>query len=426
MKPGNEAASATVELYRSDRLVVRQVATADRDRWVVTFDNYGIGHGFDRPGFGEDWLRATGVSAIHVLGKAEDWYQYEDIEAALATVRAAVDGAGRVITYGSSMGGYAAIRFADAVGAHAAVALSPQYTLNPAVAGHDRRWSQDVSRIAWLPALNGPLVSRARIFAVYDPCGPDDWHGRRIAQDVDAVVIRLPYTVHPVTTFLSEIGLLSEIVIGALDGDLDGPAFRLKARSRRGASGVYLGELAIQQPLWRPKLALALARRAVAASASGTHAALSLAKLLSREGLHDEALETLDVIVRNSNRSVGYLVDHGLALALAGRTEEAQGLVREVLDKGNDAAHLYGWASSISWIAGDLRQARRLIATAIRLDPDNPAHRETEAFYRKRMSIWTRLGRWVERRREEAYRARPRWARILIRRVSELRPARAG
>lgn len=411
MDLGTEDASGILDLYCSDHLVVRRVAAGDRDHWVVTFDNYGIGHGFDRPGFGQEWLRATGISAIHVLGKAEDWYQYEDIDAALAAVRAAVSGAGRVITYGSSMGGYAAIRFADAVGAHAAVALSPQYTLDPAVAAHDWRWSQDAHRIAWIAALNGPLSCRAQIFAVYDPKGMDGWHGGRISEETGAVLIGLPYTAHPVSTFLSEIGMLSELVTRVLAGDLDSRAFRREARIRRRLSGVYLGELASHQPAWRPKLALALARRAVSASPNSAHAGLSLSRLLSREGRHDEALETLDAIVRTNGRAVGYLVDQGLALAMAGRAAEARALIREVLDQGGNNAHLYGWASSINWILSDRPEARRLIRSAMRLDPGNPHYRSTAALYRNKTSLWSRLTRWALRRREAISRPRFGWIR---------------
>lgn len=404
MELGTEDASGILDLYRSDRLVVRRVATSDRDRWVVTFDNYGIGHGFDRPGFGQAWLQAQNISAIHVMGRAEDWYQYEDMEDALAAVRTAVAGASRVITYGSSMGGYAAIRFADAAGAHAALALSPQYTLDPAVASHDWRWSQDVSRIPWIKAWNGPLKKGPQVVAVYDPCGMDGWHGRRIAEDVDAVLIGLPHTAHPVATFLSEIGLLTDLVMRVLNGDLDAAAFRREARSRRRLSGVYLGELAQQQPLWRPKLAIALARRAVLANPISPHAGLSLSRLLSREGLHDEALATLDPIVRAHDREIGYLIEQGQALAMAGRAPEARALIDEVLQKCGDAAHFYGWAAGVSWIIHDVEDARRLIASAIRLDPDNQNYRLTADLYYRKTSLWGRLARWATRRREAGLR----------------------
>ena len=76
--------------------------------------------------------------------------------------RAAVPEGARVMTYGSSMGGYAALRFARALRADAILALSPQYSIDPAVVPWEDRWRQDGARIAWLPALAGPLDPNVR------------------------------------------------------------------------------------------------------------------------------------------------------------------------------------------------------------------------------------------------------------------------
>ena len=114
------------EIYRSNNILVRSAVINDRDPVVVTFEHYDIGKGFDRFGFGEQFLLSQGISAVHVLGSGNDWYQYDDIFDALGAVRAVTADARRTITYGSSMGGYAAVRLADASGADAVLALSPQ------------------------------------------------------------------------------------------------------------------------------------------------------------------------------------------------------------------------------------------------------------------------------------------------------------
>lgn len=391
MESGPEAAPAARELYRSTNLVVREVAAGSRDRWVVTFDNYGIGHGFERWGFGEAWLRAQRISAIHIMGRAEDWYQYEDIGEALATARSALEGASRVITYGSSMGGYAAIRFADAVGANAAVALSPQYSLDPRIAGHDKRWSQDVDRIHWRPDLNGSLECQAEVVIAFDPIGLDGWHGRRIVDETRAIPIKLPHTAHPVTSFLSEIGLLGELVLQTLNGDIDARALRREARARRVASGVYLGELALRLPARRLSQAVELARRAVAVNPAAMHSRVSLARLLGRAGLHEEALEHLEILTTTSNRSVVYLVEQGQGLALAGLRTESRAIVDEVLTLHDSAAHLYAWAAHISWLNHDIHDARQFVASAIKLDPGNPSYREASETYERKASLWQRL-----------------------------------
>ncbi|WP_145986329.1 hypothetical protein [Sphingobium sp. YG1] len=53
------------ELYRSDTLLVRQVDAGEGKNWIITFDHHSIGAGFNRSGFGEEFLRDNGFSAIH-------------------------------------------------------------------------------------------------------------------------------------------------------------------------------------------------------------------------------------------------------------------------------------------------------------------------------------------------------------------------
>jgi len=410
MDLGTEDASGSRELYRSHCLVVREVASGDRDHWVITFDNYGIGHGFDRPGFGEAWLKAEGISAIHVMGKAEDWYQYSDIEAALASVRMAVGTASRVITYGSSMGGYGAVRFADAIGAHAALALSPQYTLDPDIVSHDRRWAQDAHRIGWIKRMNGRLNSAARIIVVYDPRGPDDWHGRRIAEESSGDAIRLPFTGHPVTSFLSEIGMLGSLVVDVLHDRLDSRNFEREARGRRATSGVYLGEIAGLQPMHRQATALALARRALDVSPANHHARLNLAKLLLRGDAVDEALLIFEGLVVDSEQALHYLVNYGQALAVAGRLTEARAIADQVIERASGIAHLNAWAAQLCWLNGDTAQAKKLIRHAVRLDPVSQGYLQLAADYHLghptvditapvKSTIWLEIARWIARRR---------------------------
>lgn len=407
---GGQDATGDVDLYRSENLVVRQVAGENRDRWIVTFDHYGIGHGFDRLGFGEAWLRSQGISAIHVLGRSDDWYQYADIEEALATVRFATTGASRVITYGSSMGAYAALRFADAVGATDVLALSPQYSVSPEVAPHEDRWPQDADRIKWLARLNGPILSKARTIIVYDPAGPDRWHGERIEADVPVQSILLPYTSHPVTTYIYEGGLLSPMLKDLLDGTFDPRTFRQMARRHRARSGIYLGELAAAQPLRRQAAALALAQRAIDISPAGAHARVSLAGILSRDGRHDEAVEILTTVVEENARGFPYLVHLGHALLATGRVKDARAVVEEILDQATNFAHLYAWAAHIGWLDGDVSFARRHIRRAVRLAPSNAHYLRLAVDFHfgaplvseprgVKVTPWLRAARWVMRRR---------------------------
>lgn len=376
------------ELYRSENLVVRRVPAQDQNRWVVTFDNYGIGHGFDREGFGESFLKAQGISAIHVMGRREDWYQYPDLAAALKTVRAAVKGASRVMTYGSSMGAYAAVRFADAAGAHAALALSPQYSIDPAVAPFEKRWLQDAERISFLPDLNGPIQSKARQIIVYDPMTIDRRHAAMIASDIPVEELRLPYVDHPAGSFLVEIGALAPLVKAALDGSVDMAALRRMVRAERATSAIYFAHLAAAQPASRRRLAIQIGRKAVELNPSSSHALRALGVLLTAEGQYDEALDLL-----GRARAVGgdhhpLQIAYADALHASGRAEEALIIARAVVAKDDlaDLAHLHAWRGMIAWIAESLEEALESMEVAVRLHPGNEEYRAMAAAYRKRLA----------------------------------------
>lgn len=401
-----------IDLFRSENVVVRSVPAADVSRWVVTFDNYGIGHGFDRPGFGEEFLRLSGVSAIHVMGRREDWYQYPEMAEAMAVVKAATVGADRVMTYGSSMGGYAALRFADAAGAHAVLAISPQYSIDPQKTPFETRWLQDSQRICWLPEVDGRIVSEVRPVVVFDPTIEDGRQVARIQEDIDIWPIRLPYASHPATTYLGEIGLLKSLVLQTLSGELDAVSFGREARSRRSKSGLYISTLAMSQPAHRRELAFSLAQRSVAINPGNPLTGLALAKLLSGEGRHDEAIEKFESIVVSTNRAPIYLVPYVDALMAAGRYEEARPYAREVVEAFSHLAHIHAWEGAVLWGAGENVAAIAALERAVVLDPQQPQYGDLLENYRR------------EGRPQIAYGAG--LAALISRALSRLRPWRRG
>lgn len=369
-----------IDLFRSENVVVRSVPAEDVSRWAVTFDNYGIGHGFDRPGFGEDFLRQSGVSAIHVMGRQEDWYQYPEMAEAMAAVRTATAGADRVMTYGSSMGGYAALRFADAAGANAVLAISPQYSIDPQKEPFETRWLQDGQRIAWRPEIEGRIVCEVRPIVIFDPI-EDGRQVERIQEDIDIWPIRLPHVSHPASTYLAEIGLLKPLVFQTLSGEFDPTAFGIEARRRRRSSGFYLSNLAMRQPAHRRGLAFDLARLAVKTTPSSPLSGLAFAKLLSAEGRHDEAVERLEGIVASTNRAPVYLVSYVDALVAAGRFEEARPHAREAVEAFAHQAHLHAWEGALLQSLGEKQAAVEAVERAIALDP-RPEYRQMLEAYR--------------------------------------------
>lgn len=372
-----------IDLFRSDNVVVRAVPAEDVSRWVVTFDHYGIGPGFDRPGFGEDFLRQSGVSAIHVMACREDWYQYPEMAEAMAAVRQATAGAERIMTYGTSMGGYAALRFADAAGANAALAISPQYSIDPAQVPFETRWLQDSHRIQWLPEIDGLLVCRCRPVIVFDPAGEDGPHIRRIEAEIDIVPVDIRYSKHPSTTYLLETGLLKSLVFDVLSGAFDAGAFKKEAGQRRRQSATYLSRLAELQPPRRHKTGMALARRACDTAPNDPIALGVLGKYCGDAGDHDQAVALHERATEISQRAPNCLVSHGNALLAAGRVDEALVLADEVIVQLPEQAHLRAWRSLILWQLGSAEQAIHAIEQAIALDPHQPGYFQTLERYRE-------------------------------------------
>ncbi len=376
-----------IDLYRSDNLVVRCIPGSKQDRWVITFDNFGIGHGFDRSGFGEAFFQSRDVSAIHVMGRSDDWYQYPDIADALAVLREATAGSARVMTYGSSMGAYAAIRFADAVGADAVLALSPQYSIDPAKPPFDDRWSQHSHSIAWLPEIDGRVRCQACPVIVFDPKSADGMHANRFSADIDTCAIPLPHTGHPITTFLFEAGLLEQLVLDVFCGDIDVEATRLEALAARKTSVAYLNELTRRQPLSRPRTAIGLARKARLIAPNDPNALTGLAERLSIAGQHEEALSLFDTALSIAGRLPTLLIPYGSSLMKAGDAEGASKIAAEVLQAMPDHAYLWAWYAHILWSSGSEGDARRAIAKAVALDPHQTTYLAQQTSYREHTDV---------------------------------------
>lgn len=372
------------EIYRSSTLLVRKIAGVDTSRWVITFDRLRNETGFDRAGFAEDFLKAQGISAIHVLGCGNDWYQYPDMAKAVAAIGAATQGAVRRITYGSSMGGYAAIRLADAVGAAAALALSPQYSNDPARVPWEDRWQAHGRRIAWLPWLEGPIGGAATAIIAYDPHDADGHHAALIAAETVCVPIPIAHCGHPAGMFLAEVHLLRPLLEAVLADTFDPSTLIRDIRARRRLSANYLGTLAARQPTIRQQTAIAITRLALSQNPGLSLSKLVLAELLTRAGQHAEALKLHAEMVDECNRAPPHLIPYADALMASGAVGDAILIAREVVQKLPDEAHLRHWLASMLWRDRACSDAIAAQRRAVALDPGVALYADALRRYRRR------------------------------------------
>jgi hypothetical protein len=275
------------EIFRSSELAVRSVCEFGSTSCVITFDSYSDDRGLDRQGFGEEFFHHHQIDAIHFIGRENDWYQYAEMPAAAAAVAEQVGGFERVVAYGSSMGGYAAIRFGGMAGATVALAISPQFSIDPRTARFERRWKSDSDRIDFSleRTLRAPFVETAYI--VYDPFDADRRHAELFRRRTRVIDVRLPNVGHPATGAIAESGLLTDLVVDVVNDRLDVAAMTRRVLEAHEGSPQHHYVMSGRACLRRNRLAHAARAAAMAPEHFGFVA--HYASLLAAAGRFEEA-----------------------------------------------------------------------------------------------------------------------------------------
>jgi pimeloyl-ACP methyl ester carboxylesterase len=275
-------------LFRSDNLMVRKTGNHDSPACVITFDSFTDFRNLERPGFGERFLEQNKIDAIHVISRDNDWYQYPEMPQALAAVRAHIPDGVRAITYGSSMGGYAALRFASSLSARISIAISPQFSLAPSVVPFETRWLNEARRITFRWEGDRPLADHVG-YIFYDPYDMDAQHFALFAETFNVKGIRLPHAGHPAGAYLAETGTISGTILDIIHGTFDPVCLERQVRQQRRRSGQYLYTLSRRVSPRRPQLRRKLSRMAVEANPSSAAYISNLAATLTQLGHVKEA-----------------------------------------------------------------------------------------------------------------------------------------
>ena len=218
------------------------------DMLVVTFDNLDIAmeKREDKRPWGFSFVEKQGWSMLGVTAAGWTWFrdpwvysQFDDLKEQGFFKRFK-----RVVFYGASMGGYGACVFAAACPGADAVAISPQSTLDKKLVPFETRY-----KAAWGRDFSGPYGDAAkvsdtagRVTLIYDPYEPlDAGHVNRF-EAPNVVKLRAPLMGHRLGSSLNQMGILSPIVLGALNGTLTEAEFYQHLRARK-QFGRYQKEL---------------------------------------------------------------------------------------------------------------------------------------------------------------------------------------
>jgi tetratricopeptide (TPR) repeat protein len=317
------------ELYRSESLLVKRVGGYRSKSCVVTFDSFTDYFTLDRPGYAETFLMHRSLDAVHVISRYNQWYQYPEIEQAMAAVHEATRAYQRVVTYGSSMGAYAAIRLAGLAGADCALAMSPQYSIDPRVAPFENRWKE--ASLNFRPVWEGklPLPALREAYIVFDPANLDAKHVNMFRRTFQFTPVKLRGAGHPVVGFLHEVHLLERFIMRVFLQKDGAPVDEIvrDARSRRRQSAQFM--LHHAERAWRRSLKIARLEEAVRLAPANAGVRWQLAKGLASAGRFKDAVATFEAalqiapehpaILLNFSRTLERQGDIAGAITLAGR-----------------------------------------------------------------------------------------------------------
>lgn len=190
-----------------------------------------------REPWGGMWLHNRGYAVVGVKPKAVEWYRGRDLHEFFRSnyLQSLVNQFDQVFLYGSSMGGFAAMTFADAIPGASVIAFNPQSTLNPRLVPWETRYQEGRSQ-DWSGDFADARIGASKaksVFVAYDPLFDlDSKHVARLEQ-ANLIPFKMPLVGHVIAGYMNEVGVLSAFVEGALAGTLTARECSILARNRR-------------------------------------------------------------------------------------------------------------------------------------------------------------------------------------------------
>lgn len=175
-------------------------------------------YSFDNEGFGVKYMLSRGYDVIAFKCINDSWFQQIPLHIlqAVGAISARYE---RVVTYGSSMGGYAAIAFSKVLRASSIIAISPQFAIDEP---SDRRWVEQARNITWRYRIDPDNISARSMYLLYDDkMKLEVQHILKIIEVAKKIneIHHLKFSLsgHPTGTFLAQTGMITQVVSNVLD-----------------------------------------------------------------------------------------------------------------------------------------------------------------------------------------------------------------
>jgi tetratricopeptide (TPR) repeat protein len=386
----------THQLYKSDLLDA--IYRRGSSPWtLVLFESaafLGEAGGHARRAF----LDAADITAVIISSRQRTWYPAIYMAECLEAICHILKGA-PVVTLGSSMGGYAAIKYARRLGAVHAVGLAPQYSVDPALLLPGDPFAGD-----FRPELHvGMEITEQDVDCpvdiVVDPADPfDREHGRLISHAVKGCrTTNVRFAGHALEVLFAGPSALAELVSAFVENDT--PAVRRLVRQSKRRS-VYFHErlyqticnqrpaaarwalamalsvppigtdnrvsrFQVQMKLGRPEVAAAelqVAFERATRPAARQAFAHALAAAMAALGERDQAVSWMKTALDYTPDDDNFLIGYALRLIYAGRHAEAEPILTDLLRRSGHPSVFYAMSlvlKSQRNVSGAIEAARR-------------------------------------------------------------------
>ena len=363
-------------IYSGQNIRVRHDFNKSADTVVICFANLDPAQRLDSPVFGEPWVNKSSFSGIYFNCSGNEWYQYAEMQDAVAAAVGVMKGYRTVISYGTSMGAYAAIAWSGRLGAHRTLAIAPQFSITPARAPFEPRWLKEASTIEF---IDDDICREAggEIWVAYDPSGLDGRHAAEIAARLRIHPVPLRHCGHMAPLTLSQMGLLAPFLRAVADGSIDVAAFQTRFRGARALSASYLSNLSQSGKHLQRKARIL--RKALMLNPDDGPALIQLGDFEMKAGAPLSALEAYQKALIKRPRDAWLHSRLGRAFAAAGNPEEALNAAEAATKFAPQNPWFWFGLGEAAAAFGDRAQATEAFAMAVRLEPQN-------AEFRKRMS----------------------------------------
>ncbi|MEN0580491.1 hypothetical protein AAIG39_15990 [Phytobacter palmae] len=241
--------------------------------------------------YAEKAIYKMDCAAIGFMAKNANWFPQDSVIKAIKRIEDIISNNKSIISYGGSMGGYAAIKYSKLLGASRTIACCPQWSIDPKECsgvknGYERYFTDSLSDMG----IKSEDVS-GDVFILYDPHhGIDSYHFNNIKSKSEKVVgVHVPFVGHDVTTVMAGTENLRGMIESAKSLDVNN-FVKIIRNARKNNSRRYeyvLKKSAVRHPYISAKIIL-LGKKRTLNELNVLNKAISI---LVRSGKLERALE---------------------------------------------------------------------------------------------------------------------------------------